>query len=219
MTRLGGGAGIGFAAAFMASLVLTDLPDESSSTAEAMRFYADDGNRTHALLAGYLAGVAALLFVGFLVAVVALLRAADPRSPAATAAVVAGSAYFALYLAAAASFMAPAATLALDPESGGRVTPELADFARGLSMLGDWLLLVFSMLAAAVLVLATSLGALRSRLLPRWLARGGLLVAASLLAGAAFFPALLFLLWAIAVSVVLLRVREGEARAADVGLQ
>jgi hypothetical protein len=206
--RVGGVAGLGFVLAFFGALVLTDVPDASNTTAEALRFYAEDGNRVKTILAGYLFGVAGLCFVGFLVALVGVLRAAGPRSLLPNAVLVSGSVYLALSLAAGAAFVAPAATLALDPEHSGNATADLADFARGLAILGDWLLLMFGPFAAAALVAGTSLAALRTGALRPWLAWGGLGIATTLLAGVLFFPLFVFLLWALAVSVSLLRVPE-----------
>ena len=203
--RLGGVGGLAFALAFFLGLVLTDVPDATSTTAEAVRFYAEDGNRVKTILAAYLFGVAGLCFVGFLASLTGALRAADERSPFPTAAIVAGAVYLGLVLAAGAAFVAPSATLALDPEHSGTATPDLADLARGLSILGDWLLLMFAPFAAAALVASTSLAALRSGVLRPWLAWGGLGIAALLLAGVLFFPLFVFLLWVVAVSVALLR--------------
>jgi hypothetical protein len=208
--RVGGVAGLAFVVAFFVALVLTDVPDASNSTAEALRFYSEDGNRVKTILAGYLFGIAALCFVGFLVALVGALREADPRSLLPTAATVSGSVFVGLYLAAGAAFVAPSATLALDPEHSGDATSDLADLARGLAILGDWLLLMFVPFAAAALVASASLAAIRTGLLRPWLAWGGLGIAATLLAGVLFFPLFMFLLWAVAVSVSLLRMEEAS---------
>jgi len=208
--RVGGIAGLGFVLAFFAGLVLTDVPDASNTTAEALGFYAEGGNRVKTVLAGYLFGVAALCFVGFLAALVATMREAGPRSLLPTAAAVAGGVFVGLYLAAGAAFVAPAATLALDPEHSGKATSDLADLARGLAILGDWLLLMFGPFAAAALVASTSLAAIRTGILRPWLAWGGLGIAATLLAGVLFFPLFVFLLWAAAVSVSLLRMEEAS---------
>jgi hypothetical protein len=212
MLRVGGIAGLGFAVAFFAALVLTDVPDASNTTAEAIRFYADDDNRAKTILAAYLFGLAGLCFVAFLVALVGILRAADPDSLLPTAALVAGSVYLALSLAAGAAFVAPAATLALDPEHSGTTTADIADLARGLAILGDWLLLMFGPFAAAALVASVSLAAIRTRALRPWLAWAGLGIACTLLFGVLFFPLFVFLLWVLAVSVALLRQRPNGAR-------
>ena len=212
--RVGGIAGLGFVLAFFAGLVLTDVPDASNTTAEAIRFYAEDANRVKTILAAYLFGVAGICFVGFLVGLVGMLRAADARSPLPIAALVAGTVYLGLLLAAGGAFVAPSATLALDPEHSGKATADVANLARGLAILGDWLLLMSGPFAAAALVASVSIAALRTGALRPWLAWGGLGIALTLLAGVLFFPLFVFLLWVLAVSVALLRQPPDGARPA-----
>jgi hypothetical protein len=63
---------------------------------------------------------------------------------------------------------------------------------------------------ALVTVLATSLLGLRAKVVPRWLAWLGLLVAATMLVSFIFLPFLIFLGWLLVVSIVFL-MREGVA--------
>jgi hypothetical protein len=60
-----------------------------------------------------------------------------------------GAAFVALYLAAAATFFAPTLMLSLDPNGTNTVDEAFADFARGLSTVGDAFVLVCSTFAAA----------------------------------------------------------------------
>ena len=64
-------------------------------------------------------------------------------------------------------------------------------------------LLVCSAMAAALLVLATSIVAHRTGLLPRWLALAGFVVAPVLFLTIFFLPLFVWLGWMLAVSVVL----------------
>ncbi|HKF19465.1 MAG TPA: hypothetical protein VKF14_20065, partial [Candidatus Dormibacteraeota bacterium] len=57
----------------------------------------------------------------------------------------------------------------------------------------------------AAFVAATSLGGLRDRLLPPWLAWLGLPVAAALLAVYWYLPLFVFLVWIVLISIVSLR--------------
>jgi uncharacterized membrane protein YhaH (DUF805 family) len=190
--RLEGLAAIGFAIAYFVAIVLTNVPDEGETVREAMDFYNDAGQKLKLLIAVYCMAAAALLFV-VLVAVTAQRLRDVPRK----AAVLAGTAFVALYLAAAAAFVAPTLTLSLDSTGANAVNRQFVNFARGMSTLGDALLLVCAPFAAAAFVAALAWAGG----LPRWLAWSGYAVAAACLFGFAFFPLLLFALWIAALGV------------------
>ena len=80
-----------------------------------------------------------------------------------------------------------------------------ATLARTLTNLGFMLLLVFGLLAAAVMVLATSIALVRARHAPRWLGWSGLVAAPLLLLGPFYMPQLLVPLWVLAAAVGLAR--------------
>jgi uncharacterized membrane protein YhaH (DUF805 family) len=183
---------IGFAIAYFVAIVLTNVPDEGETVREAMDFYNDAGQKLKLLIAVYCMAAAALLFV-VLVAVTAQRLRDVPRK----AAVLAGTAFVALYLAAAAAFVAPTLTLSLDSTGANAVNRQFVNFARGMSTLGDALLLVCAPFAAAAFVAALAWAGG----LPRWLAWSGYAVAAACLFGFAFFPLLLFALWIAALGV------------------
>jgi hypothetical protein len=191
--RIEGPAAIGFAVVYVAALVLVNVPDQGETRQEAIDFYNSAGEKSRVLMAVYVMAVAALLFVAFVAAVASRLRDA-----ARTAAVGAGGAFVALYLAAAAAFVAPTLTLSLDSSGTDTVDEAFADFARGASTLGDALLLVCSAFAAAGFV-----GALAwSGALPRWLAWSGFVVAAASLFGFTFVPLIVFAAWMLAAGAV-----------------
>jgi hypothetical protein len=191
--RIEGPAAIGFAVAYVAALVLVNVPDEGETRQEAIDFYNSAGEKSRVLVAVYVMAIAALLLLAFLGAVARRLR-----DGARTAAIGAGGAFVALYLAAAAAFVAPTLTLSLDSSGTNTVDEAFADFARGASTLGDALLLVCSGFAAAGLV-----GALAwSGALPRWLAWSGFVVAAACLFGFTFFPLIVFAAWMLAAGAV-----------------
>jgi len=188
--RIEGPAAIGFAIVYVAALVLTNVPDEGETRQEAIDFYNSAGEKSRVLVAVYLMAIAALLFLTFVAAVAQRLR-----DRARIAAVGAGGAFVALYLAAAGAFVAPTLTLSLDSSGTNTVDEGFADFARGASTLGDALLLVCSAFAAAGFVAALA----RSGVLPRWLAWSGLLVAAACLFGFTFVPLIVFAAWMLAL--------------------
>jgi hypothetical protein len=193
--RVEGSAAVGFAVAYFAAIVLTNVPDEGESRQKAIDFYNSAGEKSRVLIAVAVMAIATLLFVTFLAAVAQRLRDA-PR----VAAIAGGAAFAALYLAASAAFVAPTLTLSLDSSGANTVDEAFVDFARGMSTLGDAFLLIASMFAAAAFV-----GALAwSGALPRWLAWSGFLVALACLFGATFFPLLVFAVWMLAVGIVTL---------------
>ena len=192
--RIEGLAAIGFAVAYVSALVLTNVPDEGETRQKAIDFYNSAGEKSRVLIAVYVMAIAALLFVTFLARVARRLH-----DVARIATIASGGAFAGLYLAAAAAFVAPTLTLSLDPSGTDTVDEAFVDFARGLSTLGDALLLVCSMFAAAGFV-----GALAwSGALPRWLAWSGFLVAAACLFGFAFIPLVAFAAWMLAVGAAL----------------
>ena len=193
MRRIEGPAAIGFAVAFVAGLVLTNVPDQGETRQQAIDFYNSAGEKSRVLVAVYVMAIAALFFVVFTAAVARRLREA-----ARTVAIAAGAAFAALYLAAAAAFVAPTLTLSLDSSAANTVDEAFVDFARGASTLGDALLLVCSPFAAAGFVAALA----RSSALPRWLAWSGFVVAAACLFGFTFVPLVVFAAWMLALGAM-----------------
>ena len=78
----------------------------------------------------------------------------------------------------------------------------------------SYFLMTGGIMVASLLVLATSLLALRARILPKWLAGAGLVVAPITFFAPLFFPTLVFLAWVAVVSVVLFLRRDDDGRVA-----
>jgi hypothetical protein len=190
-------AGIAFAVLFLAALGVS-VSGPGDTPEEVAEWYADEGNRGAAFLVFFLLTAAAIAFLWFLGALRSVLvRAEGDRARWTTVAFAAGVASATLLLASASLYIAPAATagdesFAFDPSTAE--TFSNAGFA----------LLVSSTMAGALLVLATSIVAYRTGLLPAWLALGGFLVAAVLLLAILYVPLFVWLAWVLAVSVVLL---------------
>jgi hypothetical protein len=203
--RLEATAAIGFAVSFLVGLVLANVPDEGESRRQAIDFYNSTGDKARLLVAVAMMALAALLFGVFAAIVVERLAVMARRVAA-----IAGGAFVALYLGAAAAFVAPTFTLSLDSSGANAVDRQFVDFARGMSTLGDALLLVCSMFAAALFV-----GTLAwSRVFPAWLSWSGWAVAIALLFGFVFVPLILFAAWTLALGIYALR--GGIPRVADV---
>ena len=208
--RWGGVFGIAFTVLFFFGVfALPNLPDWKATkkypdpAAHLTSFYNSSGNRARLVIAAYLIALAGLSFLVFLSAVRArLVQAGGSTGPLSDIASGAGLVFVAMIFSAGAAF----ATIAGDIVFGGQgkqfhPNPELAAF---LPQLGYPLLLVFGMLSAAVVVLLTSVVAVRTGALPRWLGYAGFVVAFFQLFAVFFIPMILFLLWMLAVSIVFL---------------
>ncbi len=189
--------GVAFALLFLAALGVSgsgpgDTPEEVAD------WYADEGNRGAAFFVFFLLAGAALSFLWFLGALRGVLVRAE-GDPARWTALGfgAGVASATLLLASASLYVTPAAS------AGQEEFPFDPSTANALANAG-FALLVCSAMAGALLVLATSIVAYRTGLLPRWIALAGFIVAPLLLFTIFFFPLFVWLAWVLAVSLVLM---------------
>jgi hypothetical protein len=190
-------AGVAFTVFFLVALGVSrggpgDTPDELAD------WYGDEGNRGAAFFVFFLLTAAALSFLWLLGALrSALVRAEGDPARWTAVAFAAGVASATLLLASASLYVTPAAAASeekfpFDPST-----------ANSLANAG-FMLLVCSTMAGALLVLATSIVAARTGLLPRWLVLAGFVVAPVLLFAIFLVPLYVWLAWVLAVSVVLL---------------
>lgn len=204
-TRSGAFAGIAFVAlAVLWAIVLAtaDRPSYNSADDAVTEFWTDSGNRRLLLLADLalgLAGVALLWFLGSFRVV--LRRAEGEPARLATIAFAGGVVLSALLF--VKNSIEGGIALALEFEQGFTLDPGVYRALNAI-FLG---LLIHEGLAAAVLIGAASLLALRTRVFPRWLGWTGL--AAALVALLSWLipglPLVLVLAWILAASVVMLR--------------
>jgi hypothetical protein len=188
-------AGLLYVALFVIAIVTT--PDTGETNREILEHYADAGNRRNDIILTFLLAAAALAFVWFVSHLRSLLAAAAPVSALPALVLAAGVGSAALLAVAAATFGSVSFTYGegdfeLDPNT-----------ARLVGSIG-YGVFVGSMWMAGLVVIATSLVVLRTRLLPTWLAWLGLAVALALVFAFAFFPVFALLAWVAVVSVVLL---------------
>ena len=197
-----GVAGIAFAVLFVVSIMLIQTPDTDAPTSEWTEYFQDGGNRGLAIVSAYAMALAALTFLYFVWALRARLRAAeDDGADWSTLAIASGVGLATVMLASAAAM----ATVPAGVEFADTPVPD-GEFARQLEQLGFGLLLLCGMLLAGVCIAAISMSALRSGVLPRWLAIGGFVVAVVVgLGGVFFIPMILLVLWALAIGIFLLR--------------
>jgi hypothetical protein len=189
-------AGVAFAVLFLAALGVSrsgpgDTPDEVAE------WYGDEGNRGSSFLVFFLLAGASLSFLWLLGALrSALVRAEGDPARWTALGFGAGVASATLLLASASLYVTPAAVASEDEFP---FDPGTANALAG----AGFMLLVSSTMAGALLVLATSIVANRTGLLPRWLALAGFVVAPLLLFTIFFLPLFLWLAWVLVLSVVL----------------
>jgi hypothetical protein len=189
-----------FAVAYIVSLFgVLDLPEGTDSDSAVQAAFADDQART--IVGVYLLAVAGLAFLHFLAVLRNRLRDSFGATTSADVAFAGGVVYVAILFVASGMWGVLALGTALD-ELPEPVDPALA---RTLTNLGFTLLLVFGLLAAAVMVVATSIVLVRARLGSLWLGWAGMIAAPLLLLGPFYMPQLLVPLWVVATSVGLAR--------------
>jgi hypothetical protein len=184
--------------------VLILVEDVGDRDDEILSYYADEANRGQTVTAAFLILLATLFFLWFLAILRGRLARAEGRAgPYTTVAFGAGLVAAALWLVADVLAVGIAYTVnenddfALDPELH-RLVGEIA-----------YLLFAFGTPVVALLVVSTSLLGLKRDLVPKWLAWLGFPIAAFMIVSFLFVvPFVLFLLWVIAVSLVLI-VRAG----------
>lgn len=192
--RIGTWMGIVFVVLFVAGFMVFSTPNSGKDTAKWQRWWTDSGHRVSAVIGAYLMVLAVLAFVWFMSSL--RDRFADGGGPMVTF----GGLFVAMVLISALIRAAiPGAKIfGNTPVPGG-------DFARQFDQVGFALLLVAGALSAGAFTAFASYAAHRDAVLPNWLTIAGYVVAVLQLAAGIFFPFVLFVLWVLVVSIVLLR--------------
>lgn len=211
-------AGAGFVILAVAAFVVGgEAPKVGDATDELISYY--DGDRGQVLVSSMLFAFALLFFVWFAAAIANLLREGGEGRVGAT--VIAGATAFATLQLALTGI---AASLAYSIASGGDpgVIKALFDL--------QWVLDIFAALPAAVFVLASSVGFMRTRATPSWVSWAGVAVAAlfllrstnwarggfwSLTGEYVFILIPAAMLWILATSVVLFRAAPQSSGVTD----
>ena len=186
-------SGILFVALFV--LAVAVLGSTGDTPEEVRDYYAE--NEGQVFTGFFLLVASALALLGFATTVRRALVGDDPE-PRSLAALGfgAGVAASGLIVAGSAAFVAPVDVA----QDGGRLDPGAADALNTAA----YFLMTGGVMVASLLVLATSLVALRTGVVPRWLAWVGLVVAPITFFAPLFFPVLVFLAWVLVLSAVLL---------------
>jgi hypothetical protein len=170
---------------------------------EIVNWYADSGNRDRNFLGFMLVGLASLALIWFAGSLRDRLRARD-ESMLPSLALGAGVAAATLWLAAISAWTTIVSSV--EDEDEFTVIP---DVVRAFDSLG-YVLFVVAGAASSLLVFAASVVALRTGVLPKWLAWLGIPVALSLLVTFLFIPFFVLLGWVLVVSLVLLFWKPSE---------
>lgn len=194
--------GVVFVVLFVAGFLLgSGTPAYDAPDQEWTEWFDDDGNRTAAIIGGLLAVLASLALIGFSALVATVLRDLDRRTAAAL--VLTSGTAAAVLLAVGtliASSMAAALTFAPDYDE----IPS-AELLKAIEQIGIGIWLVGGGWTAGLFTAAVSAGARGTALFAGWLVTAGFVVAALLLLSFFFLPLLLFPLWMLVVSILLLR--------------
>jgi hypothetical protein len=207
--RWGGISGIVFAVLFVAGFLMSaDTPDGDASNAEWRRYFLDSGNRRMLVIGSLVFAVAVLAFLLFLGVLRERLRNASPGGEwVPTVAFASGIVFVAML----AVFALGESSVAAGVQFGDNPVPRDADIMRTLTSIGFGAMLLFGAASAGLLILTASVAGGRAGLQPRWLVVTGYVVGVIVIVGGLiFFPMALFVLWVLAVSIVMLR---GGARA------
>jgi hypothetical protein len=179
---------------------VTDVPAADASAQEIAGYLGDSGNHTRNIIGAYLWVLGGLAFLGFMAGLRAVLRRAEGEPGTLSSLVFgAGVVFTAVWSVSAVALAAVAYAVEF---SDAPVTDP--DIVRVLPQLGSLLLLVGGGFAGILLVLATSVLAFRTGVLPRWLAWLGILVAIALVFPVAYMNILPLVGWVGVASVVLL---------------
>jgi hypothetical protein len=187
-----------------------DVPAPDASTQEIAGYLADSGNHTRNIVGAYMWVLGGLAFLGFVAGLRAVLRRAE-GDPGMLSSLVfgAGVVFTAVWSVSAVALAAVAYSVGL---ADAPVSDP--DLVRVLPQLGSLLLLLGGGFAGILLVLATSMLTFRTRVLQRWLAWFGILVAIALVFDVTYMNILPLVAWVLFASIALLMRRDETATAA-----
>lgn len=196
--RLGPWMGIAFVVLFVVGFIIFPTPssNKAKDTVKWQNWWNDSGHRTAAILGAYLIVLGSLAFVCFAWNLRMRVRSEHL-----------GGLMFSFGSLFAGIAMVSTLIRASIPgaKQFGNTPVPAGDFARQFDQIGFGLLLVAGALCAGVFVGMASFLTRRSETLPGWLTIAGYVVAVLQLVAAIFFPFILFPLWVLVASILLLR--------------
>jgi hypothetical protein len=189
---------------------VTDVPKADASAQEIAGYLADSGTHTRNIIGAYIWVLGGLAFLGFVAGLRSLLRRAE-GDPGTLSNLVFGAGVVFTAVWSASAVALAAVPFAVEFADAPVSDP---DIVRVLPQLGSLLLLLGGGFAGILLLVATSVLALRTGALPRWLAWFGIVVATALVVDVAYMNILPLVAWVLVASVVLLRRQEETATVA-----
>ena len=198
--RVGSWMGIAFVVLFVGGFLTFPTPSDNKDTVKWEGWWNDSGHRVAAIIGAYLIVLGVLAFVWF---------AWNLRSRLMGSGLMVT--FASLFVAAAFVSVMVRASIAGSKQFGDTPVPT-GEFSRQFDQIGFGLLLVPGALCAGAFVALASYYARQRTMLPGWLTVAGYVVAVLQLAGALFFPFVLFPLWVLVLSIVMLK-RESRVEA------
>jgi hypothetical protein len=191
-------SGIAYAVLTVIGIILFVFEEIDTSTdADIVSHYTDSGNRTRELVAFFLVVVGVMFFLWFLSTLRTRLRSVEPE-PGSLSALAFGAGVTACALLVGAATALTTTSLAAEASSSFSVDPNLARS----SVNAGYLLLMGASLVSCVVVVATSLLALRTEVFPNWLGWAGLVMVVLAIVEVLLLPVFVIPIWVVVVSVV-----------------
>jgi len=209
--RVGGICAALFAVLFIIGMVLlTDSPDSDAPDADYTKYVNDSGNLVRNIIGAYVVIAALLVFLIFLAAIYRRLRSAEGEDGVWSLIVLVSGIIFVAMAMGGAILLA---SIAGAIKFGSTPAPS-AELARFLPQAGFGFLLLCGGLSAALMSAVISFLILRTRTLPVWLGYTGFIAAVAMAFAVIFIPAVLFVLWMLALGVVMIITSEPERASA-----
>ncbi len=193
--------GILFAVLLIAGFFVAGSTPDNAKPQEWTTFYADSGNRMQQVIGAYLLVIATFAFLWFMTGIIQRMRAFDSGEVSYRTLLAGASGLLTVLFLFAFAIIQVSVSASVSFGSAPVPSP---DFGIQFEQLAYGLMLIPGLLCAALFITLTSVSALSSGMYGRWLAWLGIVFAVLLLLGPAFFPMLLFPLWALIAGVVLL---------------
>ena len=199
--------GVAFVLLWIIAFIIDSGDDSGDTDAQIIAHWADTGNRDTQIAVFFLILAASLAFVWFLGGLRHRIQQAE-GGPGLLTGLVFGAGLVAVTLWTVAGSMFASIAFTLSDSDEFKLDANLSRFVDSLGY-GVW----FSgTTIAAVLVAGTGVAALRTGLLPRWLAWLSFVVALTMLFAFAFIPFVIMLGWILVVSATLI-LQAPDARA------
>ena len=195
-------------------MLVLNQPQDKDSNAKIVAYFANHSHRVHGVVGFFVFLAGILLLLAFLAALRERLLAAEGQ-PGRLSALAFGAGIASLPLWAVSMLLANAVSFAANESSAFRLDRNT------FRMLADtaYFAWVTAVVVSSVVVWATSAVALRTKVLPRWYARLGILAGVVQLFGFFFFPFFVWWLWIIVTSILLIsRPSPAPARVAQPAL-